>query len=153
MAMKGYPHSAKLQDWSLTIRLFSVIPRTLVEGEGLNSLQRYSCCILQPQLTRWSWIAKHLWITMVIPFQSYRKLIKERRKKSHIHFILQIKIPRSLWKCPKVGNKKKKKKKKKKKNEIRWIKKYNFKDKNGLKWWALLELMYDWIKRFCSNIV
>ena len=46
------PHSPKLQHcWNLTIRLFSVIFRTLVRGGGLTPLQRCSQCILQPQLT------------------------------------------------------------------------------------------------------
>ena len=48
---RGTPHSPKLQHcWNLTIRLFSVISRTLVSG-GLTPLQRCSQCILQPQLT------------------------------------------------------------------------------------------------------
>ena len=37
--------------WNLTIRLFSVIPRTLIWGWGLILLQRCSFCILQPQPT------------------------------------------------------------------------------------------------------
>ena len=33
MAIKGTPHSPKLEHyWRLTIRLFSVIPKTLIEG-------------------------------------------------------------------------------------------------------------------------
>ena len=53
IAVKGYPHSPKLRHyWSLTIRLFSVISRTLVSGGGgLTPLQRSSRCILQPKLT------------------------------------------------------------------------------------------------------
>ena len=48
---RGTPHSPMLQHcWNLTIRLFSVISRTLVRG-GLTPLQRCSQCILQPQLT------------------------------------------------------------------------------------------------------
>ena len=48
---RGTPHSSKSQHhWNLTIRLFSVISRTLIEG-GLTPLQRCSRCILQPQLT------------------------------------------------------------------------------------------------------
>ena len=44
-------HSPKLQHhWKLTLRLFSVISRTLIGG-GLTPLQRYSRCILQPQPT------------------------------------------------------------------------------------------------------
>ena len=51
MAMKGYSRFPKLQHcWNLTIRLFSVISRTLVRA-GLTPLQRSSQCILQPQLT------------------------------------------------------------------------------------------------------
>ena len=42
--------SPKLQDWSLTIRLFDVISRTLVMA-GFIFLQRCSWCILQPLLT------------------------------------------------------------------------------------------------------
>ena len=43
MAMKRYSTFPKLQHyWNLTIRLFSVIPRTLVVGSQYN---------LQPQLT------------------------------------------------------------------------------------------------------
>ena len=46
------PHSPKLHHcWNLTIRLFSVISRTLVGGGGLTPLQRSSRCILQPQPT------------------------------------------------------------------------------------------------------
>ena len=30
MAMMGTPHSPKLQDWSLTIRWFSVLSKTLI---------------------------------------------------------------------------------------------------------------------------
>ena len=49
--MNGIPHSLKLQHyWNLTIKLFSVISRTLVRG-GLTPLQRCSRCILQPQPT------------------------------------------------------------------------------------------------------
>ena len=49
---KGAPHSPKLQHYrSLTIRLFSIISKTLVR-EGLTPLQRCSQCILQPQLTK-----------------------------------------------------------------------------------------------------
>ena len=48
---KGVMHPQKLQDyWSLTIRLLSVISRTLVGRGGLTPLQRWSQCILQPQL-------------------------------------------------------------------------------------------------------
>ena len=60
MAMKGAPHSPKLQHhWNLTIRLFSVISRTLIRGVSLTSLQRSSRYILQPQPTgqgsKWIW--------------------------------------------------------------------------------------------------
>ena len=48
---RGTLHSPKFQHyWSLTIRLLSVISRTLV-GWGLIPLQRSSWCILQPQPT------------------------------------------------------------------------------------------------------
>ena len=43
-------HSQNLQNWSLIIRLFYVLSRTLVVGEGLTPLQRCSWCILQPHL-------------------------------------------------------------------------------------------------------
>ena len=44
----GTPHSSNLQHyWSITIRLFSVISRTLV-GEVLTSFHRCSRYILQP---------------------------------------------------------------------------------------------------------
>ena len=47
---RGTPNSSKLQHhWNLTIRLFSVIYRALIEGGG--RLTYYSRCILQPQLT------------------------------------------------------------------------------------------------------
>ena len=47
----GTPHSPKLQHyWNLTIRLFSVISRTLMGGD-LTPLQKSSRCILQPQPT------------------------------------------------------------------------------------------------------
>ena len=43
---RGYPTFPKLQHyWNLTIKLFSVISRTLVVGRGLILLQRYSCWI------------------------------------------------------------------------------------------------------------
>ena len=49
---RGVPHSLKLQhSWNLTIRLFSVIFRTLVGGGVLTPLQRYCQYILQPQPT------------------------------------------------------------------------------------------------------
>ena len=52
MVMKGYNAFPKLQHyWNLTIRLFSVISRTLVEGGGLTPLKRCSQCILLSQLT------------------------------------------------------------------------------------------------------
>ena len=52
IAIKGTPYSPKLQQcWNLTIRLFSVITRTLNGGGGLTPLQRCSQCILQPQPT------------------------------------------------------------------------------------------------------
>ena len=48
----GTQHSSKLQHyWSLAIRMFSVISRTLVGG-SLTLLQRSSQGILQPQPTR-----------------------------------------------------------------------------------------------------
>ena len=58
MAMKGHPHSLKLQHhWNLTIRLFSVISRTLVGG-GLTPQQRSSRCILrhQPRGNQQGWV-------------------------------------------------------------------------------------------------
>ena len=52
---RGTPHFPKLQDhWNLTIRLFSVISRTLIGG-CLTSLQRSSQFILQPQPTGQRW--------------------------------------------------------------------------------------------------
>ena len=50
---KSTPHSPELQDWSLIIRLFSVIFRTLVGCccGGTSFLQRCSQYILLPQLT------------------------------------------------------------------------------------------------------
>ena len=47
---RGTPHSTKLQDWSLTIRRFCVISKTLFE-EGLSPLKKCSQYILQLQLT------------------------------------------------------------------------------------------------------
>ena len=47
MAMKYSILLKLLRNWSLTIRLFSVISRTLVSG-GLTPLQRCSRCFLQP---------------------------------------------------------------------------------------------------------
>ena len=48
---KGTPHSPKIQHyWTLTIRLFSLIIRTLIRG-GLTPLQKCSRCILQLQPT------------------------------------------------------------------------------------------------------
>ena len=44
---RSTPHTPKLQDWSLTIRWFNVIIRTLVVGR-CTPLQRCSRCILQP---------------------------------------------------------------------------------------------------------
>ena len=50
---RSTPHFPKLQHyWSLTIRLFSVIFRVLIE-KGLTPPQRNSWCILQPQPTGW----------------------------------------------------------------------------------------------------
>ena len=47
-----YPsHFSKLQDWSITIRLLSVISRILNQGGVLPSLQRCSQHIIQPQWT------------------------------------------------------------------------------------------------------
>ena len=61
---RGTPHSPKLQDcWNLTIRLFSVISRTLV-GVCLTPLQRSSRCILQPQPTGQSIIFNSLVINL-----------------------------------------------------------------------------------------
>ena len=52
MAMKGYPHSPKLLHyWKLTISLFSVISRTLVDGESYPSIEMQSVFFLQPELT------------------------------------------------------------------------------------------------------
>ena len=53
MAMKECSVFPKPQHyWDLTIRLFSVISRTLIGGGGgLTPLQRCSQCILQPQPT------------------------------------------------------------------------------------------------------
>ena len=50
--------------WSLSIRLFIVISRTLV-GDGLTPLQRSCCCNLQPQPT-WQVINRTL-IGVVLP--------------------------------------------------------------------------------------
>ena len=44
----GTLYSPKLQNWSLTIRLFSVIFKILIGGGDLNPLQRCSQCIQQP---------------------------------------------------------------------------------------------------------
>ena len=50
---KGIQHSPKFQYyWSLTIRLFSAISRTLLWMWGITPLKRCSWCILQPQRTR-----------------------------------------------------------------------------------------------------
>ena len=52
MAMKGAPYSLKSQHYlNHTIKLFSVISRTLIGRGGVTPLQRYSQCILQPQPT------------------------------------------------------------------------------------------------------
>ena len=49
---RGTLHSPKIRHyWNLTLRLFSVICRTLVGG-GVTPLQRCSRCILQPQTIR-----------------------------------------------------------------------------------------------------
>ena len=49
---RGTLHSPKPQHyWCLTIRLFSVISRTLIGRVGFTFLQRCSQSILQPQLT------------------------------------------------------------------------------------------------------
>ena len=49
---RGTPYSPKLHHHlNITIRLFSVISKTLVGGGGLTPLQRSSVCILQPQLS------------------------------------------------------------------------------------------------------
>ena len=51
MAIKGCPHSPKLQHhWDLAIRLFSFISRTLI-GWCLTPLQKCCRCILQAQPT------------------------------------------------------------------------------------------------------
>ena len=51
IAMEGAPHPPKLQHyWNLTIRLFSVICKTLIGG-GLTPLQRCTGYILQLQPT------------------------------------------------------------------------------------------------------
>ena len=48
---RGTQHSPKLQHyWNLTIRLFTVISRTLIV-RSLTPLQRSNWCILQPQVT------------------------------------------------------------------------------------------------------
>ena len=51
MVMKEYSMFPKLQYWSLTFKLFSVIYRTLI-GEVLP-LCRDSQCILQPQVSKY----------------------------------------------------------------------------------------------------
>ena len=48
---KGTLYSPKLQDWSLTIRLFSVITMIFVMGGCLSPQQRCIQSILHPQLT------------------------------------------------------------------------------------------------------
>ena len=58
-------HSPKLQHyWSLTIRLFNIISRTLVGGGDISPLQRSSQCILRPkpteQCTSWT-VSIALW--------------------------------------------------------------------------------------------
>ena len=53
---KGNPYFPNLQHyWSLTIRLFSVISRTLVRGGGLTTLQRWSQCtqLSHPNVIYW----------------------------------------------------------------------------------------------------
>ena len=53
-ALKGSPHCLKIQHyWSLNIRIFTVIIRTLVGGvEGLTPPQRYNQCNHQPHPIR-----------------------------------------------------------------------------------------------------
>ena len=52
MAIKVCSAFPKVPDyWNLTIRLFSVIPRTFVGAGSLTPLQMCSRCILQPQPT------------------------------------------------------------------------------------------------------
>ena len=63
---RGILHFPKLQYyWSLTIRLFSVISgRSLW---GVTPLQRYSQCILQPQLTGHLWLFRTHQLRLVLP--------------------------------------------------------------------------------------
>ena len=50
---RGILHSTKHQHhWNITIRLFSVISRTLIVGGGLIPMQRCSWCILQSGQTQ-----------------------------------------------------------------------------------------------------
>ena len=66
MAMKGTPHSPKLQHyWNLTIRLFSVISRTLVGGVLLFCRDAISIfCIL-------SWLSQFIFVYMYIYIYIY----------------------------------------------------------------------------------
>ena len=50
---KQTPHSLEFQGWTLTVRSFNTISRTLIGcGGGLTLLQRCRWCILQRQPTR-----------------------------------------------------------------------------------------------------
>ena len=77
----GTPHSPKLQHcWNLTIRLFSVIYRTLIRGGGLTPLQRCSQWPYEQMIYARPSICPREWHTQnPLGFQQTDQLISTRQ--------------------------------------------------------------------------
>ena len=110
MALKEYPTFPKLQDWSLTIKWFCVISRTLISG-GLPSLQRWNWHILQPQLTglfeSWGILLVNIWLWFAIsldldPLPAKKKsmiISKVKKKKKKFCICYFFIFFQELWFC------------------------------------------------------
>ena len=60
MAIKSTPHSSRLQEWSLTIKCFSIIPRTLaLGGESYSTIEMQSAYSIDP--ADWANTKRHLY--------------------------------------------------------------------------------------------
>ena len=60
----GTPHYSKHQNWSLIIRCFNVISRTLIGREGHTPLQKCSQCILLPKPTELYHISRYFHVIL-----------------------------------------------------------------------------------------
>ena len=91
MTMKGYsPHSSKLQNWNFTIRLFSVISRTLIGGGSYPSAEMQS--VNSTALDDW---ARLVWMKLSL-FQTSCKSSLVGTQLDSFHYSIIIIMSRRL---------------------------------------------------------